>query len=649
MSTNLTGKAINVNHGKKGVVKETVIKHLKSGIIRTKEGSEFHVDDVYNKGRGVFVDLKGGAAKKAPAKETASTPAPTSSRSERPAPPAVTADELEGKKINGVEVKRLLRKSGRVELVDGSTFNLSDVRRKGKGFACDAEPHESEGATSGKTSSKPADKKPAGKKTAETASTKGGVTKKANAKKNEDETDDADHGGNFDGALYGPAGQYETSDVRGKVIDFDGEDKKVVSTYKSGRCVLDDGTEFQIDEVRKTKSGKFAVYSDDYIDELRDLWEQANKKPAKAPKQEDDNSPVTTRDLKKNVTQIVVGKKSQTVSRIFNTGTVELDSGIRFHVSAIKRVGAKLVYEDAAAQQKSGGALPKNREVPPSEKKVIKVSEFDDDTSNDLRDLVEQLVRTGVLKEYDIDVVSVFAGRGTEFCTVAISFAVPGTSQEEIQGFVERQRRENFADDSESDLDQHQLSDDPLEEEEPEEEEEVEEEEPEEEEEVEEEEETEEEETEEEETEEEEEPEEEEELEEEEEPEEEEELEEEEDFSESQTFAPDAETMFPEDATEYVNDATSRMAAIVPTGKYQKAMRAAAEAWYASQDVFTAFGYNVEPGFTVKVEDQDYLLIGLREKNGEMIPGLINVETQMLKTMSYDDFTNVCEENGIEV
>ena len=602
MSKEFVGVTINVNHGgRKGLVKEAVVTQLKNGTLRTKEGSEFNVADLYNKGKGKFVDLKGGVTKKPAAAKAAAAPAPAA-RNERPAPAAVTAAELREKarRINGIEIESVLPKAGVVKLVDGSKIAIADIQRKGKGYVSEVVETEPKAKTKA-----PAAKAAPAAKTTPAKKTVGGVTKKVKAS-------DDNQGPKFDGALFGPAGQYETKDVRGKVIDFNGEDAKVKSTFNSGRCVLEDGTEFQIDEVRMTNSGKFCVYSDDYINELKELWEQANVRKAPAKAEKEDDAPVTTRDLKKNTSQVVVGKRSQVVARVFTNGTIELDSGLRIHVSDISRSGAKFVYGGAQVQ-KSGGALPKTREVPPSQKKIIRVSEFDTDTAGDIRDMLEEKIREWVATEYDINLVSGFAGAGSDICTFAFSFAVADADPKHVKAIVDRQRAENFADDTETDLDHHQLTQ--LDDDRPEDEEEEEEE-----------------------------PEEEEELEEEE-LEEEEETEEDEDFPQEEIFEV-AESSFPDDISKLLEDATDRMKRVVKNPKFQGAMLKTATAWYKSQDAYTAFSYGIEPGSTVELKDQTYLFIGLRP-DGAI--ALINVASEMLKTLSFDEFTQVCEDNDIEL
>ena len=470
--TILKGQTVNVNHGKKGVFKETVKTVLRNGTVRTEEGSEFNTADMYNKGKGKFVDLKGGVVKKTTA---AAAPA---AKAERPAPPTITFKELEEKarKINGIEIESLKRKEGTVVLADGSTVAIGDISRKGKGYGADVvTPAPKAGkktaavkAATEKAPVKTSGVKPAAK-TAAPAKT-GGAVKKAKAAPADDNAFD-------EGALYGPAGQYETSDVRGKVIDFNGDDVKVVKTFSSGRCVLESGDEFQADEIRKRHDGRFCVYSDEYIDELKELHEQANTRAKAIQKAKDTPKPVTSRSFKKNVTQVLVGKKMQTVARVLTTGVVVMDSGLRIAIADIEQQGAKLVYGGAAStNQKAGGALPKTREVPPFEKKIVRVSEFDDDTAQDICDLLEENVRKIMAGEYDVQLVSSFAGRGTEFCTVAFSFAIADADPARIQEMVARQRAENFADDENSDTDAHQLTpnadDIPEEEEEQEEEEE---------------------------------------------------------------------------------------------------------------------------------------------------------------------------------
>ena len=592
MSINLKGATINVNHGtKKGVIKEEVVTQLKSGILRTKEGSEFHIDDLYNRGKGKFVDLKGGAVKKAPAGKPAA-PAP---RSDRPAPTAITMKELElkARKINGIEIESFSKKNSTITLADGSIVQLSDVRRAGKGYAADAVTLPADKPSKKPAASKKPDAKPA-------PDAKGGVTRKA--KPAADENADADFG-----ALYGPAGQYNTSDVRGKVIDFDGEDHKVAKTFPSGRCVLENGEEFQVDEVRKTNSGKFAVYSDDYIAELKDLWEQANSKKKPAVEEEEERE-LTTRDFKKNKTLIQVGKKMQTVAKVFTTGVIETSEGLRIAIADVVRQGSKLVYMTKATDTvKQGGALPKKREVPVQEKRITEVAQFDDETCNDMRDMLREKIRQWMAEEYDVTMVNAFVGQGPDFSTFCFAFAVADSDPKQIAAFVKKQDAQNAASATNSDFDQHQLS-----EQEEQEEEEHEEEEQEEEEEI---------------------------------PEEEEEVQDA-DFPADAVFETESEeTSFPEDISELMETAVPRMARTIATPKFQKAMRGAAEAWYGSQDVFDMFNFYIEPGHTVTIEEDVYMLIGLRDDKA----ALINVERETLKAIDFDKLAAICEENGIEL
>ena len=96
-NSEFVGKKLNVET-KKGVHQETVVRQLSTkGIVRTEEGNEYNIADLRKKGRGIFVTAMGGAKPKSGAVPKTPVAENTRKPAERPAPNAVTADELEGK------------------------------------------------------------------------------------------------------------------------------------------------------------------------------------------------------------------------------------------------------------------------------------------------------------------------------------------------------------------------------------------------------------------------------------------------------------------------------------------------------------------------------------------------------------------------
>jgi hypothetical protein len=590
MSTvNHAGRTLNII-SRKGTPKETkvqevIVKHLTSkGIIRTESGAEYPAADLYNRGKGLFIDVAGkGATAKAPAENSkkataAAAPAAKAPAGRAPAA-AVTADELDGKKVNGVAVEKQIRSKGIVVLADGQRIELANVVRKGKGFV----------TTDNKTAVPASAVKAAATKGGAVA--KGGVTAKpAKAAK-------ASTAANAVDTLFSAPGLLTTKDIRGKVVAIDGEDYTVETTYKSGRCVTESGEEFQIEDVRKSLvGGGFAVISDEYAEELEELHAAALAKAAAAKKP----AAVSRNEVKNQA--LKVGKVTHTVTKTFKNNTVETDRGFKCSVDEIARDGSGFVYTGKDLPR-TGTAVPRNRTAPSQTVKKLDVDAFDYDTTLDVKDHLRECVLMGLQEAYNIDLVSATATQnGSNMMTVTFAFAATDANKADIarkvkeleNGFAKLQESQGHVAPTgkPADFESHEL----LEQEEDEEEEpEVDEEE---------------------------EPEsfeeEEESDDEEEEPETFDDEDEEEEEPESFEEEEEDEKTFPLDVTELVENAKARLEKLMPG----RNITAYVKLWYATQDVFDIIGYEIEPGHTVAMEDKQYILVGLNKDGSPLLVGM---------------------------
>ena len=564
MSEALNGKYLNVTT-KKGVEKVLIVRELKTkGIVRAEDGSEYPIASITKKGRGLFIDMTA----KAGAKPSAKTPAAENTRKAAPAErtaSAVTAEELEGKKVDGVEVARVLKSKGTVKLEDGKVIAIASIRRKGRGYVSDAE-------------SAPAPKS-APVKT-------GGVKPKTRAPKETAKV------------------ELTSKDVRDREIEVDGDIQTITNTYTSGMVKTDAGIKFPLADIEQ--DGEDLIYqSPEFKEALQEAARAAEKKASAKPERV--AAPVTAKELKGK--KIAVGDVTHEVTKTFSkTGNVETDRGLKISITDIVRKGRGYLFK-GELPKKTGGALPKNRTAPAPEPTVKQVPAFTADVAADIRDLIKDAVVKALVETYDIDVAAVFGAVSPEVFTLSISLSATDADEIRVKRSVDALRKANFADASEveqeeeeeegRDFDETELtgSDDDIPEDEEEEENEEEEETDEEEEE----------------NEEEEQDEEEEENEEEEEPEFDEE--EEEEF-ENET----AETSFPEDTSELTLSATARLSKLLPG----RNLASYVEKWYESQEVFDTIGYDLEPGMTVEIDGINYVLIGLSK---DKAPTLLNPTT----------------------
>lgn len=200
--------------------KELIKRELKTkGIVRTEEGNEYAIDEIYKRGRGIFVEVKGKGGARA---KTKPAPAPK----QTPAVKEVTIADVEGKKIDGREVVKVQRSAKKVKLEDGTLVDLADIRRVGRGFTADLPAIDA--APKAKT---------------------GGARAKVKAEVSEEVP--------------------PLAKLKGKTVVINGEEETVERVFKSGKLVTDAGTEFQYDEL-EINDGVLSIPADEeeYDEEL---------------------------------------------------------------------------------------------------------------------------------------------------------------------------------------------------------------------------------------------------------------------------------------------------------------------------------------------------------------------------------------------
>ena len=571
MANEYVGKKLNVET-RKGVHQETIIKQLSTkGIVRTEEGNEFNIADLRKKGRGIFVTAAGGAKPKAAAASVAAEN--TRKPAERTAS-AVTADELEDKRVNGVAVSKILKRAGIVKLEDGTELMLADIVRKGRGYATES--------------------------AAPAPTAKGGaIPKSAKAAKA-----DADDEGET----------VTNAELRGTnaKIRIDGKLHTIVSTIKGEKFKTDKGYKGETGDIRKV-GGKLVIESDEYKAAQAPAPEPVAKPaaPARAP------APIKRSELKgKNIT---VGDEVHVMEKTLKSDEVITNKGFRFSVADVARKGRGYVYTGEIVAKK-GGAVPRTRTAPEPVSQIVSVAAFDNDTAADISDLMEKAIRTALADSYDVDVVSSFIQYEDQMATISFQISTADAPAAFVKGKVSAFQnsmaaqaiadpaptpaapKKDAADFEQADLvneededddvldaenDVPETDDEDLDVEDDDEDTSF--------------------------------PEEKDEDEDEDEDEEEVEVEVEEgddSFDEEEV----EEISFPEDTTELVEQGAARLKGFFPT----KTMTGFISRWYASQDVFDAIAYEIEPGMTVTIEDHDYVLVGLKQ-DGDVL--LANVKT----------------------
>ena len=561
MANEYVGKKLNVET-KKGVHQETIIKQLSTkGIVRTEEGNEYNIADLRKKGRGIFVSAVGGARPKA----TTAVAAAENTRkpAERPAAAAVTADELEGKKVNGVAVSKILKRAGVVKLEDGTELALADIVRKGRGYS-----------TEGAAPATPVAKT-------------GGAKPKAAKEADEGET-------------------VTNAELRGTnaKIRIDGKLHTIVSTIKGEKFKTDKGYKGETGDIRKV-GGKLVIESAEY---------KAAQAPAPAPVVKPAAptrapAPIKRAELKgKNIT---VGDEVHVMEKTLKSDEVITNKGFRFSVEDIARKGRGYIYTGEIVAKK-GGAVPRTRTAPEPVSQIVSVAAFDNDTAADISDLMEKAIRTALADAYDVDVVSSFIQYEDQMATISFQISTADAPAAFVKGKVSAFQnamsaqaiadpapaptapKKDAADFEQADLVNEEDEDDEVLDTEDDEvldtEEEDEDDEdtafPEEQ----------------------------------DEDEDEEENEEQEEGDDSFDEEEETEISFPEDTTELVEQGAARLKGFFPT----KTMNGFISRWYASQDAFDLIGYDMEPGMTVTIEDHDYVLVGLKP-DGDVL--LANVKT----------------------
>lgn len=567
-NSEFVGKKLNVET-KKGVHQETVVRQLSTkGIVRTEEGNEYNIADLRKKGRGIFVTAMGGAKPKSGAVPKTPVAENTRKPAERPAPNAVTADELEGKKVNGVAVSKILKRAGIVKLEDGTELLLADISRKGRGYS-------TEGTA-------PVSHVPAG-----------GARPKAKAADTEGDT-------------------VTNNDIRALVkagglkVRIDGKLHTIISTVTGEKFKTDKGYKGETGDIRKV-GGKYIVESDEY---------KAAQAPAPAP--EPVAKPAATPRAPKAITRaelkgknVAVGDVTHVVVKTFKDNTVETDKDFRFSVEDVARKGRGYIYTGEITVKK-GGAVPRTRTAPEPVSQIVSVEAFDNDTAADISDLMEKAVRAALADAYDVDLASTFIQYEDQMATISFQISTADAPAAFVKGKVSafqnamaaqaiadpapapasnkndapdwepadlvNEADEDEEDDEVLDTEDEEENDDDDEDDEdtsfPDEADENEEEENEEEE------------------------------------------NDDTDFPEEE----EEEISFPEDTTALVEQGAARLKSFFPT----KTMTGFVSRWYASQDVFESIGYDIEPGMTVTIEDHDYVLVGLKT-DGNVL--LANVKT----------------------
>lgn len=383
------GKSINVIT-RKGTNKETVVKELKSkGIVRTDAGNEYQITDLFNRGRGVFVDLTAG--KSAPAKEKSeSKPASTGYVAK-----AVELSELEGRKIDGVAVARIKRAAKQIVLEDGTVVELADVRRVGKGYTA-----------GGEAPAKAAPKKAATKPAAKQAPKAGGAAKKPAAK----------------------AEEIDIRKIKGEEILIDGESEEIVKVFTSGNLKTDTGRKLAVTDLVRNADGVLVLQSDEEEEELED---ELNF---------DDGEGLT---VPENISELkgkeiyVDGDPLKVVAINKSKNQVRLSNDQIIDVSSIE------VEDDVfVAETPRSSVIPK-REFPLANTGKMPVVAFDGESAADIADFSENAVRAAMGKKfaYDIPLITSIAVAGDEFLCVGLYFATTDATESEIAAKIAEIRK----------------------------------------------------------------------------------------------------------------------------------------------------------------------------------------------------------------
>lgn len=579
-NTEFVGKKLNVE-SRKGVHQETITKQFVSkGIVRTAEGGEYAIADIRKKGRGLFITVAGVKPKAAPTAASAA-PAENVRKVERTAA-AVTFDEIEGKKIDGKAVVKVMRRAGTVKLEDGSEVEITNVSRKGRGYTTEA------GAAA----------VPAPKAT----STRAKASVKPSA----------------EGEAVTNADIRPAVKAGGVKIRIDGKLQTIIATVTGEKFKTDKGFKGETSEIRNI-GGKYVLETAEY---------KAANAPAPAPKAEAKPSrapaPITRTELKgKNIT---IGEVLHVIEKTFKDNTVETNEGFRFSVEDVARKGRGYIYTGEIAQK--GGAVPKHRPAPEPVNTIVEVGAFDYDTTTDIRDLLEKAVRRALADSYDVDVSGSFVQYEDQIATISFQIHTADAPAALVKSKVESFRssmnaqaiaepapaakRKAKLDDDGADFDPAELADEDDEDEDEDEssvvgvdyddsdldsddeddtddsddsddtdddeqfadEDEV-------------------------------------------------TTASDDDDDEDDTDFPDeapVETSFPEDPTAQIESGVARLSKLFPN----KTMNGFVSRWYASQDAFDAVGYDIEPGLTITIDGDDYALVGLKG-DGSVL--LVNTET----------------------
>lgn len=384
------GKSINVIT-RKGTNKETVVKELKSkGIVRTDAGNEYQITDLFNRGRGVFVDLTAG--KSAPSKDKPeSKPAATGYVAK-----AIEIAELEGRKIDGVAVARIKRVAKQIVLEDGTVVELANVRRVGKGYTAGGEAPAK--AAPKKAATKPADKQ---------APKAGGAEKKPAAK----------------------AEEIDIRKIKGEEILIDGESEEIVKVFPSGNLKTDTGRKIAVTDLIRNADGVLVLQSDE--EEEEELEDELNFDDG-----EDLTVPENISELKgKEIyvdgdpLKVVAVNKSKNQVRLSNDQVID--------VSSIE------VEDDVfVAETPRSSVIPK-REFPLANTGKMPVVAFDGESAADIADFSENAVRAAMGKKfaYDIPLITSIAVAGDEFLCVGLYFATTDATESEIAAKIAEIRK----------------------------------------------------------------------------------------------------------------------------------------------------------------------------------------------------------------
>jgi hypothetical protein len=545
-NTEFVGKKLNVE-SRKGVHQETILKQLNTkGIVRTEEGNEYNIADLRKKGRGLFVTAAGAGK----AKAGSAAPAENSRKPAERTATAVTLDEIDGRKIDGLAVVKVARRTGMITLEDGSVVEIANVSRKGRGYV-------TEGAAA------PAPK------------VAGGARAKAKP---------ADAGSTVTNADIRPAVK-----AGGLKIRIDGKLHTIVSTVTGEKFKTDKGYKGETGEIRNV-GGKYVLETAEYkaanAPAPTPAAKAADAKPSRAP------APIKRADLKgKN---IAVGDVTHVVEKTFKDDTVETNKGFRFSVADVARKGRGFIYTGELSEKK-GGAVPRQRPAPEPVSQIVEVGAFDYDTVADVRDLLEKAVRAALADAYDVDVSGSLVQYEDQIATISFQIhtadAPAALVKSKIEAFranMEEQASgtpapkgnpkaklngddfnpseladEDDEDDEEEDAPNPVVASDDDDADFPDEDDSDADD------------------------------------------------ADDEDESEDDADFPDeepAEIAFPEDATQLVESGVGRLSKLFPT----KTMTGFVTRWYASQEAFDAVEYEIEPGMTIVIDGEDYALGGLK-------------------------------------